>query len=233
MLGLPLSIRTDKVCVHLKPITPEHLSHIITHFNSIRVHLYTRDRYAQTIESEIDWYHKVRTNPNEVIWGIFPEGQDLPVGVTGLHDISRVSQTCVSGIIIFVRDWWGRGVATASHLCRTIYASEILNRSIIHSVVNTDNPGSFGALHNTGYVNTGSVGCTDWSAGRWVHDYYLTWYHPERLSQIMPHGLDDHIANLYGHLSQTAQLEYQDLYEQALSRAQQSLDYARAHIIYS
>lgn len=188
MYGPYIGIKHNGVDIVLSPFCKEYLPTIIKGFSSLSVQMYTHGLFAQVLENEQEWYDKTRKSPDVVSWAIVPEGGDTPIGVTALHDILSIDGGCTSGIIIWDKDWWGKGVATAAHLGRTLFASDFLNRSIIRSCVRTVNPGSFKALQRNGYTIWGTEPNSDWKNGQWLHTYHLIWFHPERISYLFPEG---------------------------------------------
>lgn len=194
MYGMNMTVTHKGLTVHLRPFSKEDIAVLVRYFSSMKTHMNTAGMFGQTLESELEWYEKNRTDPDCVTWAIQPEGCDEPIGVTSLHKINSRDGSCSSGIIIWRQDWWGRGVASACHLARTLFAADYLNRSIIRSSVRTGNPGSFRALERVGYTIWGTEPRSTLRAGKWLDTYMLAWIHPERVSVLYPEGLPKKFA---------------------------------------
>jgi RimJ/RimL family protein N-acetyltransferase len=191
MYGINMRVATEKVSLLLRPATKDDLPELVKHFSSMQVHMYTMGRFAQTLENEHEWYEKVRKNDDECIWLIQPVDYNLPIGVTCLHHINGWDGSCSSGIIIWDPSWWGRGVASAAHLGRTLFAADYLNKYSIRSSVRVDNTASRRALERVGYTVWGTEPVDDYRAGRWIDTYQLKWFHPDKDQFYYPDGLPE------------------------------------------
>ncbi len=189
MYGMNMIVSHKGLTVHLRPFCKEDISELVKYFSSMKTHMNTMGLFGQTLENELEWYEKNLKDQDSCIWAIQPDGSDQAIGVTGLHHINDRMNSCSSGIIIWRQDWWGKGVASAAHLARTLFAADYLNRSIIRSSVRTQNPGSFKALERVGYTVWGTEPRSTWRGGKWLDTYHLTWLHPERLGALYPEGL--------------------------------------------
>lgn len=189
MYGMNMVVSHNGLTINLRPFAKEDISVLVKYFSSMKTHMNTMGLFGQTLENELEWYEKNRTDPDGCVWAIQPEGSDEPIGATSLHHINSREGSCSSGIIIWRQDWWGKGVASATHLARTLFAADYLNQGIIRSSVRTQNPGSFKALERVGYTIWGTEPRSILRAGKWVDTYYLAWINPERVSVLYPEGL--------------------------------------------
>src|SRR3989344_4661700 len=177
--------------VALRPFCREDIPELVKHFSSMTIHRDTKGIFGQTLENEIKWFEKNMEDPNSCIWAIQPEGSDQAIGVTALHHITDRMNSCSSGIVIWRQDWWHRGVATATHLARTMFAADYLNRFIIRSSVRTENPGSYLALERVGYTIWGTEPRGVLRGGKWLDTYHLAWLHPGRIGVLYPEGVPE------------------------------------------
>lgn len=212
MFGINMMVRTEKAAVNLRPAQKDDMKELVKHFSSMRVHLYTNGMFAQTLENEEEWYDKVRQDKDGCSWLIQPAGHDHPVGITGLHEINTRENSCSSGIIIWDTDWWGKGVASAAHLGRTLFAADYLNRVKINSCVRVENNPSRKALERVGYTVWGTEPVDDYRAGRWLDTYHLTWFHPEKYNFFYPDGAPE-------------------MYKEGIERAKVALEKARGCVV--
>lgn len=207
MFGMKMTINHIDLAVHLIPLSSEDLPILAQNFNSLDVLMFTQQLFAQTLENEQDWYDKKRKSEDEVLWGIRPGESERLIGVTALHQLD-LSGSCTSGIIIWDKNWWNKGVASRTHLARTLFAADFLNRNTIKSLVRTKNPGSFKALERVGYIRTGIELRTTYRQGKFLDTYHYTWLNPDRLHLLYPEGLPEE-------------------YESSVEKARVALDLAR------
>lgn len=191
MFGVNMQVKTKQITVRLRPGSKDDIPELVKHFSSMKVHMYTQGIFAQTMENELDWYERVRNSENDCVWLIQPEGSEVAVGITGLHKILGLEGGCTSGIIIWNTSWWGKGVATAAHLARTLFAADYLNKYSIRSSVREENEASRRALEKVGYTIWGTEPVDDFRAGKWLNTHQLKWFHPEKYQFYFPNGLPE------------------------------------------
>lgn len=211
MFGPKMRIEFDGFGVTLRPPKKTEMEALAPVFSSMLVHMYTMRTYAVTPEDETDWYEKIRKDNGSCQWGIVPDGEDSVVGFTGLHGIDPIGMSCTSGIIIARTDLHGKGIATRTHLARTMFAADYLNRYTIQSQVRVPNEASVRALERVGYMRTGKHLSNWYRDGRFMDTYVLSWLHPDRLMFTKPNGLNDEETH-------------------AVERAQNALQKARAAV---
>lgn len=188
MFGMQMQVSYGELAISLRPFAKEDLPIIVKRFSSMKVHMYTMGLFAQTLESEEEWYQKRSQDPSSCIWAIVPQGQTEPIGTTGLHNIDLWG-SATSGIAIWDTNWWGKGVATRSHLARTLFAADYLQRYTIKSAARVNNQGSVKALLKVGYNKTGVEPRTFCRAGKYLDTQLFCWLHPERIGVLYPQGL--------------------------------------------
>lgn len=188
MFGMTMVVEHKDQKVTLRPFCKEDLVEVAKGFSSMEVHRYTMQTFSQTLENEQEWYDGMRKSKEDVAWAIVPQGSDVPVGITGLHRID-IFGSCTSGIVIWDKSWWGKGVASCSHLARTLFAADQLNRYTIQSGARVPNQGSFKALQAVGYHLVGVEPRTGYRDGSFMDSYRLVWLNPERISILFPEGL--------------------------------------------
>ena len=190
MFGPRLRVVVDGLGVTLVPIEKKDMDAVIPLFSSLVVHQYTQ-RYAGVVtEDEHEWWEKMRTDKQQIVWGIKPDGGEVIVGITGIHDID-IFGGCATGIIIADTKWHGKGVATRAHLMRTMYAADHLARLTIRSDVYVPNEASRRALERVGYMVTGKELRRGFGKGAYRDSYVLSWLHPEKIGVLYPEGLPE------------------------------------------
>lgn len=190
MFGVKMKVDLDGITIRLRPFCKEDIPFVTNGFQNMGVLMYTRQLFAQTMENELDWYEKVRNDKDTCTWAITYAESDEPVGVTGLHNIDQWG-SCVSGIIIWKKELWKKGIATRAHLARTMYAADFLNRYTIKSHVFAANEGSLRALQRIGYILCGKEPRTEYRKGKFMDSYHLVWLNPERLTVLYPDGIPE------------------------------------------
>lgn len=191
MYGLTMQVNHKGLNVTLRAFREEDISELVKYFSSMKIHMYTKGLFAQTLKNELEWNEKNRKDPDGCVWAIQPEGCDVAIGVTSLHHINDRENSCSSGTILWRQEWWGKGVASAAHLARTMFAADYLNRYVIRSSVRTENLGSYKALLRVGYTVWGTELRCVLRGGKWLDTYHLIWLHPKRISVLYPEGLPE------------------------------------------
>lgn len=194
MFGVKMQINTEKASVLLRPASKNDLPELVNHWSSIKVHLYTMGLYGQTLENEEEWYDKTRKSDSECVWFLQPKGHKHAIGVFGLHSIHRLHNTCTAGLVIWDQSWWGKGIASATHLGGMVFAADFLNRLKIEATIYTENSPSLVPAERVGYTKWGTQPLHTFRAGRWMDAYHLIWLHPEKYHFYYPDGLPEKFA---------------------------------------
>jgi len=194
MFGNPVRIELENFGVVLRPLKKSDMVLYVEYLQHLEVTMFTNMTFAPTLTKEEEWWEKVGNEPDTVIWGIVPDGSEVPVGVTGLHGVHPFWGCCTSGVIIGDRNWWGKGVAYRAHLARTWYAVNILNRATIQSQVRTSNTASLKALLKVGYRVSGKFDRNCYRMKLWMDTYTLSWVNPFRVGELYPEGVPDELV---------------------------------------
>lgn len=168
----------DGLSIELAPLTKESVRSIIdpvesNHgMNRHSVNQYLAHGLSFTIEDEEGWYDKTRADTDSVVWGIWlREGETRTlIGVSGLTHLKRDHiRQATSGSQLFRKEYWGRGIASATHKARTWYAFTQLGLHRIMSAVIQGNEGSLKALQRSGYTKVYVERNTHFTNGRLHH----------------------------------------------------------------
>ncbi len=211
MFGINMVIKHKDQVVRLRPFTKKDMPTLVEYFSSMKVHMFTNGLFAQTLENEEEWYDKNRKAIDSCIWAIQPEGSEVAIGTTGLHQLGSRDNSATSGIIIWDQSYWNKGIASAAHLGRTFFAADYLNILTIKSTVRVANNPSRMALERVGYSVWGTEPVDEWRGGEWLETYHLKWFHPEKVSILFPKGVPEK-------------------YQEGIKRAQIALDNARTGV---
>ncbi len=96
--------------------------------------------------------------------------------------------------MIYEKEHWGKGIASACHIARTYYAVHVLNLKTIFSAVLSPNIGSFKALRSVGYFQTGYSLAADFIDGRFRNLIRLQWVHPEYTELVFEDGIPEDLV---------------------------------------
>jgi RimJ/RimL family protein N-acetyltransferase len=155
--GPIMRLKVGELQIELAPFAKEDMSAFI----SLGINLHSVNRYlsyhsSHTLEDEQEWYEKIRTEKDSVRWGIWlieKTGRAL-IGESSLAGIfvndGKIEQA-TSGSLIFRKEYWGKGIASAAHKARTWYAFQHMGLHRIMSAVIQGNEGSLKALTRSGY----------------------------------------------------------------------------------
>ncbi len=166
--------------VTLAPITEEMLPRFVAWFNDPDVTRFITLRYPPTLDGERDWFKKVSTNPNEVIWAtLISEDADETssphtrvIGTTGIGGINWASRRASTGNLIGKKSEWGKGYGSEAVALRTRWAFEEMGLQKLSTEVFMENIGSRRVLEKSGYKQYGIARSHEWRAGKW-HDMWL------------------------------------------------------------
>ncbi len=191
--GPVMKITTSELNLELAPFTREEALVFLNGFEKHSVTQYLSAGIAQTKETEEEWYDKMVRDKLSRVWGIWvtEKGEHKLIGSSSLNDLilTKHIRQATSGSLIIDQAYWGKGIASACHKARALFAFEQLGLHRIMSAVLQPNVGSRKALERCGYafvyterneefINGGFVhkDCleclnpTDWSWRQWWGD---------------------------------------------------------------
>jgi RimJ/RimL family protein N-acetyltransferase len=155
--GLSMQFTVGELCIEMAPFSKEDMHHFINPgLNQRNVNRYLDRRQSFTIEDELEWYEKVRTDKSSLVWGIWlvEEGTRTLIGNSSLTEINvngALIRQATSGSLLFRQEDWRKGIASAAHKARTWHAFTHLGMHRIMSAVIHGNIGSRKALAKSGY----------------------------------------------------------------------------------
>lgn len=125
---------------------------------------------AQTAETEQAWYDKILQDKQSRIWGIWAieNNERRLIGNTVIEKFENiVMPRAVTGIVITDRNYWGKGIASATHRARTLYAFERMKVVRLMSYVYEGNEPSLQALQRVGYCLHHQTRNELYNKGKW------------------------------------------------------------------
>lgn len=201
--GPIMRLKVGELNIELAPLTKEVVGEFIDIAYGGGLQQQSVSRYlgmttAPIAEDEQEWFEKIRTAKDTVLWGIWVvdgESRTL-IGNSSLFDMGEVGHTpffrqATSGSLIFRKEYWGRGIASAAHKARTWYAFQHLGLHRIKSSVIQANGGSRKALERSGYTFVFTERNEQYGDGKNHHldcleclnplDFFWTqWWHEDR-----------------------------------------------------
>ncbi|HMM62201.1 MAG TPA: GNAT family protein [Candidatus Saccharibacteria bacterium] len=153
--GPIMRFKVGELQVELAPLTKEVMGEFVNPgMQQASISRYLSFHAAYTREDEEEWFDKTRTDKSSLVWGIWviEAGERKLIGNTALSEIrwAHVHQA-TSGSLIFRKEYWGKGIASAAHKARTWYAFQHMGLHRVKSAVLQGNVGSYKALAKSGY----------------------------------------------------------------------------------
>jgi len=158
-MELPSKTGGELLVVELAPLSEDVMGEFVANggMQSHPVVRFLARRSSPVLKDEFEWFDKVRTDKDSMIWGIWvcaSDGRQL-IGTTGLNSIEygpTGMKQATSGVLIFDKNFWGKGIASAIHKARTWFAFTELGLTRIKSAVIQGNDASRKALEKSGYT---------------------------------------------------------------------------------
>lgn len=196
--------------IELAPLTKESVTEFISLEHGGGMQQHSVSRYigltsAPVDEDEQEWFEKVRAEKSSLVWGIWlleDQGDSQTrtlIGNSALTGIdqdghTRLVRQATSGSLIFRKEYWGKGIASAAHKARTWYAFQHLGLHRIKSAVIQANGGSRKALERSGYTLVYSERNEQFGDGQFHHLdcleclnpadlFWNQWWHGDRPSK--------------------------------------------------
>lgn len=199
--GPRMQLRVGELDIQLAPLTREAMSEFVAD-GGMQDHMVTRymmRRAAPVLEDEHEWYERVRSEKDSLVWGIWVVGTDgskILIGTSSLHNISGEHfRIATSGSMIFRQEYWRRGIAKHAHKARTWYGFRQMGLSVIRSAVVQDNIGSSKALQGSGYEVCATKRNFVFVDGKFLHEDELECVNPDPLFWDRWWGEDEVPAN--------------------------------------
>lgn len=182
MWGFPLKFTTPSgLHVIMRPYRDGEEGAMAEQISSAEVCKFLSLNGSQTPAQEKEWLRKLAEEDDSTLWAIClgehtGDHVGKPIGTSGLHHIRNAR--AVSGVVIYDRSVWGKGLASACHRARCLYAHQVHGLKAIDSAVVFGNAGSIRALRGVGYEVVGTHYAEHMVDGQFRHLNELTWVNP-------------------------------------------------------
>jgi RimJ/RimL family protein N-acetyltransferase len=195
--GPIMRFQVGELSIELAPLAREDMALFLPGMQQYSIGKYLAHTVAYVLEDEQAWFDRTREDTTCVVWGIWLIEADKRtlIGNSALNGITNGHiRQATSGSLIFRKDLWGKGIASAAHKARTWYAFHILGLHRIMSAVLHGNGGSRKALQRSGYELVYVERNTAFVDGRMAHQdnlaclnpndpFWGQWWHGERPSK--------------------------------------------------
>lgn len=154
--GPMMQLTVGDLQIELAPIAKDDMQAFITPgMQQASITRYFSRSSAPVLEDEHEWFEKTRTDKNGITWGVWViDGKKRQIiGTTALNELEGEHiRQATSGVMIFDKRYWGKGIASHIHRARTWYAFKHMGLTRIKSGVIQGNEGSWKALEKVGYT---------------------------------------------------------------------------------
>lgn len=184
-LEVPSRDEGEPLVILLAPLTREVMPEFVKNGG---MQSYSVTRYlgslstAPVVEDELDWFEKTRKEKDSIVWGVYVcEGENRKlIGNTSLSSFEHgpLGTRATSGVLIFDKAYWNKGIASYIHKARTWFAFTQLGVMRIESAVICGNVASLRALEKSGYVYVYTERNTAFVDGGWLHQDTLECLNP-------------------------------------------------------
>ena len=140
--------------IELAPFTREEAELFVEGFQKASVTRFLGNDIAQTRETEQAWYDAIQQDKLARIWGIWvvEKHSRKLIGNTIIEKVEMNNMPrATTGIVITDKNYWGKGIATATHKARSLYAFERMRIVRLMSYIYDGNEPSLRALEKVGY----------------------------------------------------------------------------------
>ncbi len=156
--------------VTLRPADDSDPPRFVPWFADMEVTKFLGRGSAVALYQEVDFFKRAGEAKDSVMWVIEAGGET--VGATGIHEIDWKNAHGTTGIVVGVKEQWGKGIASEAMRLRTRYAFRELNLRKLMTEVFSENAASRRALEKNGYRTVGVRRRHFFTRGRW-HDLWL------------------------------------------------------------
>ena len=139
--------------IYLKTLSQNDIGiNYVNWMNDYQVVKYTESNFTtHTLDSIKQFVETCNNSKNNFLFGIFLKDNDLHVGNIKLGNIHNLYNHGDIGLIIGLKEYWGKGIATKAIKMVTDYGFDTLNLHKIFAGAYSMNVGSIKAFQKCGY----------------------------------------------------------------------------------
>lgn len=162
--------------VHLGLLESSHAPFLSFEMNEPEMRNYLlSNNFPVSMGSEEKWIESLYPNDTNIVLGIFLKESQTLIGVMGLHKISYIHGTSITGSWIG-KEWRNKGYGTEAKMLLLKYAFHILNLRKIQSAVMQANTRSAEYSKKCGYVEECRFEKQFFKDGQYVDEIFLAVY---------------------------------------------------------
>ncbi len=148
-----MKLEGGKVC--LKPILKKHLPLFLKWFADEEVARHTQIIPPTTMQEELEWYKKTKSDPDETGFSIYIKNTTKPIGNCGIHANAKrkdkyKGETFI-GILIGERKEWNKGYGTDAIKTLLDYCKKVRGEKAVYLSVDTANKRAQHAYEKCGF----------------------------------------------------------------------------------
>jgi RimJ/RimL family protein N-acetyltransferase len=138
---------------NLQPLKPDNVHNgYILGLNDNQVNRYLEVRHiAQTEQSVLKFVRDNQQAKNEVLFGIWRDGEQYHCGTVRLHGVGDIKRSAHIGLCIFDKSAWGHDLGSKAIACVTKWAIDYLDLKWIEAGIYEENIASQKAFLRAGY----------------------------------------------------------------------------------
>jgi RimJ/RimL family protein N-acetyltransferase len=121
-----------------------------------------------TLQSEEEYIAKLGQSPHDVGLVIVLRGDDRPIGLCGLHDLDVKNRSVQLGILLGVKELWGKGHGTEATRLLIRHAFDTLNLNRVWLHVYEDNARGIRAYEKAGFKKEGVLRQDNFRDGKYA-----------------------------------------------------------------
>jgi len=115
-----------------------------------------------------DWLEWHRKKTDEVLWSIIDAPTDICLGHVGLYRVDPVSRSAELGVMIGLKEAWGKGIGRLAVLHASRYAFESMNLNRLSLTVLATNERAIRLYERIGFSLEGTLRQAHYSEGAYV-----------------------------------------------------------------
>lgn len=155
--------------ISLEPPRTEDLATYRAWLANLEVTRYFLRRFAPSEKQEEEWFERVSTAQDSVVWRIVLDGRTI--GNCGIHAIDWINRQGVTGLMIGETSQWGKGYASEAVRLRTAFAFDELGLERLESESLAENVAMHRTLEKSGYAKIGRKRHAVHRNGAWLDIY--------------------------------------------------------------
>lgn len=159
--------------VYLRPLDIADAATMAVWTNDPEVRRTLRLYRPQTAETEVAFIRKAAEDEHNFLLGVATVEADRLIGCTGIHGIDFRNRQGGFGLMIGVKDDWGKGYGTEVTALMVAHAFETLNLNRVWLQVHEFNPAGIRAYEKVGFRREGVLRQDVFQAGRYWDTYTM------------------------------------------------------------